>query len=76
MTCFIELSCSNPIESVVEKQNRGSDLFCTACEMAVVWIQNQLRENKTKELILNYANQVGILCFVWPVFYDWELCRM
>lgn len=27
--------------------------------MAVVWIQNQLRENKTKELILNYANQVG-----------------
>ena len=68
MTCFIELSCSNPIESVVEKQNLGSDLFCTACEMAVVWIQIQLRENKTKELILNYANQVGILCFVWPVF--------
>jgi phytepsin len=68
MTCFfIELSCSNPIESVVEKQKRGSDLFCTACEMAVVWIQNQLRENKTKELILNYANQVGILCYVWTV---------
>lgn len=51
-------SVSNPIESVVEKQKRGSDLFCTACEMAVVWIQNQLRENKTKELILNYANQL------------------
>ncbi|CAD6231776.1 unnamed protein product [Miscanthus lutarioriparius] len=51
-------SVSNPIESVVEKQNLGSDLFCTACEMAVVWIQNQLRENKTKELILNYANQL------------------
>jgi len=51
-------SVSNPIESVVEKQKLGSDLFCTACEMAVVWIQNQLRENKTKELILNYANQL------------------
>jgi phytepsin len=51
-------SVSNPIESVVEKQKIGSDLFCTACEMAVVWIQNQLRENKTKELILNYANQL------------------
>jgi phytepsin len=51
---------SNPIESVVEKQ-KGSDLFCTACEMAVVWIQNQLQENKTKELILNYANQVSLL---------------
>nr|CAB3502834.1 unnamed protein product [Digitaria exilis] len=51
-------SVSNPIESVVEKEKLGSDLFCTACEMAVVWIQNQLRENKTKELILNYANQL------------------
>jgi hypothetical protein len=33
--------------------------------MAVVWIENQLRENKTKELILQYANQVttrDLLC--------------
>jgi phytepsin len=63
--CFHELPCSNPIESVVEKEKRGSDLLCTACEMAVVWIQNQLRQNQTKELILQYVNQVsttGYLC--------------
>ncbi|KAK1661759.1 hypothetical protein QYE76_049918 [Lolium multiflorum] len=51
-------SVSNPIESVVEKEKRGSDLLCTACEMAVVWIQNQLRQNQTKELILQYVNQL------------------
>lgn len=51
------------IESVVEKQNNENssvkeDAFCAACEMAVVWIANQLRENQTKELILQYANEV------------------
>lgn len=51
------------IESVV-KSNGGkssfgrSDAMCTACEMAVVWMQNQLKENKTLELILNYVNQL------------------
>ncbi|KQK07662.1 aspartic proteinase [Brachypodium distachyon] len=51
-------SVSKGIESVVGKENVGSDVMCTACEMAVVWIENQLRENKTKELILQYANQL------------------
>ncbi|KAI5020964.1 hypothetical protein ZWY2020_054374 [Hordeum vulgare] len=51
-------SVSNQIESVVnKKEKRGSDLLCTACEMIVVWIQNQLRKNQTEELILQYANQ-------------------
>jgi len=35
-----------------------SDPMCNACEMAVVWMQNQLSQNKTKELILNYVNQL------------------
>ncbi|KAL5227569.1 hypothetical protein ABZP36_015834 [Zizania latifolia] len=51
-------SVSNKIESVVDKEKVGSDLSCTACEMAVIWIQNQLRQNKTRELILQYANQL------------------
>ncbi|CAM0879731.1 unnamed protein product [Alopecurus aequalis] len=51
-------SVSNQIESVVDNEKRGSDLLCTACEMAVVWIQNQLRHNETKELILQYVNQL------------------
>ncbi|XP_020577498.1 aspartic proteinase oryzasin-1-like [Phalaenopsis equestris] len=51
------------IESVV-KDNGGnyglsrSDPMCSACEMAVVWIQNQLKQNQTVDLILNYANQL------------------
>ncbi|XP_020593223.1 phytepsin-like isoform X1 [Phalaenopsis equestris] len=51
------------IESVVKgngvKSSLGrSDAMCAACEMSVVWMQNQLRENKTQELILNYVNQL------------------
>jgi phytepsin len=32
--------------------------MCGACEMAVVWMQNQLKQNKTEDLILNYINQL------------------
>lgn len=68
--------CSEGIESVVGKENLGSDVMCSACQMAVVWIENQLRENKTKELILQYANQVTkltvysasfFLLLLWPI---------
>ncbi|CAN6358470.1 unnamed protein product [Urochloa humidicola] len=51
-------SVSEGIESVVGEENLGSDAMCSVCEMAVVWIENQLRQNKTKELILQYANQL------------------
>uniref|UniRef100_A0ACD5W2F3 Uncharacterized protein n=1 Tax=Avena sativa TaxID=4498 RepID=A0ACD5W2F3_AVESA len=51
-------SVRNGIQSVVGKENVGSDLICSACELAVVWIENQLRENQTKELILQYVNQL------------------
>lgn len=44
---------------MVDKQNKEKiDLLCTACEMAVVWIETQLRMNKTKETILKYADEV------------------
>ncbi|XP_020249224.1 aspartic proteinase oryzasin-1-like [Asparagus officinalis] len=49
------------IESVVnngDKSSVGSDLMCNACEMAVVWMQNQLKQNQTQEAILNYINQL------------------
>ena len=39
----------------------GYDPICNACEMAVVWMQNQLAKNKTQELILNYINQVCLI---------------
>ena len=42
------------IESVVDKENAKSssgvgDAACSACEMAVVWIQSQLRQNMTHQ---------------------------
>jgi phytepsin len=48
---------------VVEKENRkvsspGNDLSCAFCEMAVIWIQNQLREKGTKDQVLKYVNEV------------------
>ena len=51
------------IESVVDmnvgKSSGGlHDAMCAACEMAVVWMQNQLRRNRTEERILNYVNEV------------------
>lgn len=51
------------IESVVDKESTESSLgvrdeMCTACQMAVVWMQSQLRQNKTEEMILDYINQV------------------
>lgn len=54
---------SEGIESVVEEDEEGRssgsrDVMCPACQMAVVWMQSQLKQNKTKQLILNYANEV------------------
>lgn len=52
------------IESVVDEKNTAKssgileDARCSACEMAVVWMQNQLRQNQTQDRILNYVNEV------------------
>jgi phytepsin len=52
------------IESVVnEHAQKASDGFhdamCSTCEMAVVWMQNQLKQNQTQERILDYVNEVN-----------------
>lgn len=52
------------IESVVDKNERKSaggfrDATCSACEMAVVWMQNELRQNQTQDRIINYINEVS-----------------
>lgn len=56
------------IESVVDSDNNGDshglrDEMCSACQMAVVWMQNQLRRNQTEEKILDYINQVELTVF-------------
>lgn len=48
------------IASVVDKDEAllKNDPGCSVCEMAVVWAQNQLRQNRTKEQIDDYLNQL------------------
>ncbi|KAF2304957.1 hypothetical protein GH714_000716 [Hevea brasiliensis] len=51
------------IQSVVDENNDKSsniarDSMCSACEMTVVWMQNQLRQNRTEDYILNYVNEL------------------
>ena len=63
---WVILLCSNGIEMVTEKEQRNNmsakdSVLCTSCEMAVVWVQNQLREKATKEKVLDYINQVILL---------------
>nr|GLL41997.1 aspartic proteinase oryzasin-1-like [Ipomoea trifida] len=45
--CFFNGAAGSNIEMVVEEDNEGkssSDPMCTACEMVVVWVQNQLKQ--------------------------------
>ncbi|XP_057794991.1 aspartic proteinase A1-like [Salvia miltiorrhiza] len=53
---------SEGIKSVVgDDEGKSSglrDAMCPACKMAIVWMQSQLKQNKTQESILNYANEV------------------
>ena len=68
LSCTISLKTlpvfiSMLIESVVGENERMSsggiaDATCSACEMAVVWAENQLRQNQTQDWILNYINKV------------------
>ncbi|XP_052194075.1 aspartic proteinase A1-like [Diospyros lotus] len=51
------------IEMVVEEGNKEKpaakdNLMCTACEMLVVWIQNQLKQKETKDRVLDYVNKL------------------
>ncbi|KAK2992497.1 hypothetical protein RJ640_005644 [Escallonia rubra] len=54
---------SKGIESVVDQKNIRSsglhdDAMCSVCEMTVVWMQSQLRQNQTQDRILNYVNEL------------------
>jgi phytepsin len=59
--CFLNAdhSVRSNIEMVVDSKNSvGDSALCTACEMAVVWFQNQLKQKSTKEKVLEYVNQL------------------
>ncbi|KAJ0045101.1 hypothetical protein Pint_04087 [Pistacia integerrima] len=51
------------IESVVDENSKRSsggvrDAMCSTCEMTVVWMQNQLKQNQTQEHIISYINEL------------------
>jgi phytepsin len=45
-------------ESDVKSSGILKDPRCNACEMAVVWMQNQLSQNQTQDRILDYVNEL------------------
>ncbi|KAF3959091.1 hypothetical protein CMV_016064 [Castanea mollissima] len=53
---------SMDIESVVDNTRKASnglrDAMCSTCEMTVVWMQNQLKQNQTQDRILTYVNEL------------------
>eukprot|EP00246_Nothoceros_aenigmaticus_P013063 TRINITY_DN432_c0_g1_i1.p1 TRINITY_DN432_c0_g1~~TRINITY_DN432_c0_g1_i1.p1 ORF type:complete len:507 (+),score=87.44 TRINITY_DN432_c0_g1_i1:254-1774(+) len=56
-------SAADPvIKTVVGEESNlkgiGNDVACTVCEMAVIWAQNQLRDNQTKQQIERYLNDL------------------
>ncbi|MGI4370265.1 pepsin-like aspartyl protease, partial [Klebsiella pneumoniae] len=62
-TLIRDQSVSSNIKQVVEEENKedvglGDDLFCAACQMLVVWVQNQLKQKNTKDQVFDYVNQL------------------
>lgn len=56
---YYSMGIESVVDNSMDKSSDGvDDAMCTACEMAVVWMRNQLRRNKTEEQILDYVNQV------------------
>lgn len=59
----------------------SNDAMCNACETAVVWMQSQLAQNQTQDLVLPYFNQVSSvacntngrikLSIVLPLLQNW-----
>jgi phytepsin len=43
--------------------------FCTFCEMIVYWVEVQLKQEKTKEKVFKYVNEVVPLPRIEPFFF-------
>lgn len=73
----------NGIESVVGKKYVGSVVICTACEMAIVWIENQLRETKRRSWYCNmltrtelYSRNTSSISAMWSTSQADEQCEV
>lgn len=59
--CIFKYYERNVIKRVVKKEKEaeaGDAGLCTACEMTVIWVQNQLNQKKTKDKVLHYVTQL------------------
>ncbi|CAI0379451.1 unnamed protein product [Linum tenue] len=55
----VSMGIQSVVNENIEKAVRAtSDATCSACEMAVVWMQNKLKQNETQEQIIDYANDL------------------
>ncbi|THU57374.1 hypothetical protein C4D60_Mb03t02840 [Musa balbisiana] len=53
------LGIKSVVDNKVEKLANGlNDGMCSYCEMAVIWMQSQLRLNQTLEQMLSYLNEL------------------
>lgn len=61
-TCICSLGIKSVVDNKVEKLANGLNDggMCSYCEMAVIWMQSQLRLNQTLEQILSYLNEVKL----------------
>lgn len=58
--------CSGRLKTVLEDETMegsamGESAVCTFCEMIVFWVQVQLKQQKTKEEVFQYVDQVVLL---------------
>ncbi|KAL3620703.1 hypothetical protein CASFOL_035615 [Castilleja foliolosa] len=62
--CFSDgaQSVSSNLEMVVDKnidgKSVGENPLCTVCEMTIVWMRNQLKNEGVKERVIEYVNQL------------------
>lgn len=52
------------------------DAMCPPCEMAVVWMQSQLKQNRTQEYVLTYVNEVKYVWYCIAVYIFRRLLLM
>ncbi|KAF3443591.1 hypothetical protein FNV43_RR13279 [Rhamnella rubrinervis] len=58
-TWGVSMGIESVVDEKIERKSDGlHDATCYACEMAVVWIQKQLRRNQTVDQILDYVNEL------------------
>lgn len=57
---IVSMGIASVVDDNTQRESGGMrDTMCSTCEMAVVWMQNQLKQNQTQDRILNYVNEVN-----------------